>query len=241
MREAGVLNAQEVQHCGVQVVHVHRVFHDVVAEVVGAPIHKARLDAAAGHPQRKTPGMMVATKAVGTNVALRISGAPKLTAPDNQRVVKKPTLLKVLDEGAAGLVGVAGLGLDAIGQSTVMIPVAVTQLDEANPALGQATRQEAVVGKGRFAGLSPIQLEHRFGFGRQVYQLRHARLHAEGQFVALDMRGNVRITQNSQTLAVEGLHGIEQLPTRVTAHARRVGDIKNWVSLAAQLNALVVG
>ena len=70
--------------------------------------------------------MMVATKAVGTNVALRISGAPKLTAPDDQRVVKKPTLLKVLDEGAAGLVGVAGLGLNAIGQSTVMIPVAVT-------------------------------------------------------------------------------------------------------------------
>ena len=122
-----------------------------------------------------------------------------------------------------------------------MIPVAVTQLDESNPSLGQATRQEAVVGKGRFTRLGPIQLEHRFGFGRQVYQLRHARLHAEGQFVALDMRGNVRITQNSQTLAVEGLHGIEQLPTRVTAHARRVGDIKNWVSLAAQLNALVVG
>ena len=139
------------------------------------------------------------------------------------------------------MVGVAGLGLDTIRQTAVMIPVAVTQLDEANPALGQATRQEAVVGKGRFAGLSPIQLEHRFGFGRQVHQLRHARLHAESQFVALDMRGNVRITQNSQTLAVECLHGVEQLTARVTAHPRRIRDIKNWVPLAAQLHALVVG
>ena len=61
-------------------------------------------------------GLMVATKAIGTNVALRISGATKLTAPDDQRVVEQPTLLEVLDEGAAGLIGVAGLGLDTIGK-----------------------------------------------------------------------------------------------------------------------------
>ena len=48
----GVVDAQQVQDRGVQVVDVDRFFDDVVREVVGLAVGDARLDAAAGQPHR---------------------------------------------------------------------------------------------------------------------------------------------------------------------------------------------
>jgi hypothetical protein len=43
-----VVDAEQVHHRGLQVVHVHGIRHDVVAEVVGLAVHVAGLHAAAG-------------------------------------------------------------------------------------------------------------------------------------------------------------------------------------------------
>ena len=54
--QPGVVDAQAVQHRGVQVVDVDRVANDVVAVVVGLAVSDARLDPAAGQPDVKQRG-----------------------------------------------------------------------------------------------------------------------------------------------------------------------------------------
>ena len=146
MGEAGVLDAEQVQHGGLEIVGVDGVFGGVVAEVVGRSIGRAAPDAAAGHPQREGLHVVVAAVvAVGT-VALVHGGAAKLATPDHQRVVEQAPLTEVAHQGRRGLVHRLG-GLGDVGrQVVVMVPTAVIQLDESDTPLGQTPGQEAVVG-----------------------------------------------------------------------------------------------
>lgn len=48
-----VIDAKQVQHRGLQVVHVHRVFSDVVAEIVGRTVRYPGANATAGKPNSK--------------------------------------------------------------------------------------------------------------------------------------------------------------------------------------------
>src|SRR5438034_1069358 len=52
--ELFVVDAQQVQHCGVEVAHVNRVFNDVVGEIVGLAVNDAAFGAAASHPHSET-------------------------------------------------------------------------------------------------------------------------------------------------------------------------------------------
>ena len=59
VRQFFMIDAQQMQHRGMQVMHVNRIVENVVAVVVGFSIGNARFDAAAGQPDRKAPGMVV--------------------------------------------------------------------------------------------------------------------------------------------------------------------------------------
>ena len=100
-----VVEAEQVQHRGVQVVDVDPVLDDVEAEVVGLAERDARLDPAAGQPHRE--GVRVVVAAVVAPLDHR--RAAELAAPDDQRVVEQPALLQVLDQRGAGLVGVVAV------------------------------------------------------------------------------------------------------------------------------------
>jgi hypothetical protein len=56
-----VVDPHEVEDGGVDLVKVHGVLDDVVAEVVGFPKGEAAFDAAAGHPHREAARVMVAS------------------------------------------------------------------------------------------------------------------------------------------------------------------------------------
>ena len=51
-RQPSVLDAQAVQHCGVQIMDMDRVTRDVVAEIIGFAMRQTGFDAAAGQPER---------------------------------------------------------------------------------------------------------------------------------------------------------------------------------------------
>ena len=79
--EAFVVQAEEMEYGGVEVVNADGVFDGVVAKVIGGPVHRARLHAAAGEPEGETLGVM--TSAV---LVLHFWCATKLSAPDDQGV-----------------------------------------------------------------------------------------------------------------------------------------------------------
>ena len=145
--EATVIDAEEVEDGGVHVADVDGVLSDVVGEVVGFSVNRAPLDAASGHPDGETAGMVIASVVGAAETSLTVDGATEFSAPDDEGVVEQAAVLEVLDEGVAGLVDVAGLQGEISGEVSVLIPTAMENLGEADSALGEAAGEETVVGR----------------------------------------------------------------------------------------------
>ena len=73
-----MVDAELLEQRGLQVAHMHRVFHDVVRELVGLAVDRAALDAAAGEPEAEAARMVIAAIILGRELALRVDGAPEL-------------------------------------------------------------------------------------------------------------------------------------------------------------------
>ena len=89
-----MVEAQQVQDGGVQIVDVDLVLDGRVAEVVGRAVRLAALDAAAGHPGGEPARAVVAPLAV-----LAGRRAAELAGPDNQSLVEQPPALEVQQAG----------------------------------------------------------------------------------------------------------------------------------------------
>src|SRR5262245_62514976 len=96
--QSGMVESQEVEDGGVQVVDMDRVLDRVEAQVVGTAERRARLDAAAGQPDREAVGVMVAAVVA----PLDHGGAAELATPEDQGVLQQSAALQVRDEGRGG-------------------------------------------------------------------------------------------------------------------------------------------
>src|SRR5262249_18031675 len=99
VRQTLVVDAEAVQDRRVQIVNVHGVVDDVVTKVVGLAVDDARLDAAAGHPDREATRVMIAAVVVARQLALAVDRAAELAAPDDERVVEQAEALQIGQEG----------------------------------------------------------------------------------------------------------------------------------------------
>ena len=81
-----VIDAHLVQDRGLEIMHVDAFVGQVVAEVVGLADADAGLDAAAGHPHGETARVMIAADRFFGELALAVTGAAELAAPDHQRI-----------------------------------------------------------------------------------------------------------------------------------------------------------
>src|SRR5258706_16402598 len=98
-RQARVLDSQAMENGGLQVVHMDRVFRDVVAIVVRFAESHARLDTAACHPYGETSGVMIAAVVGRGESALAINCPAEFSAPNHQSVVEHATLPQVRQQG----------------------------------------------------------------------------------------------------------------------------------------------
>ena len=135
--QPAVVDAQAMEDGGVQVVDVHGIGDDVVAEVVGLAVNHPRLDACAGHPEGEALRMMITAVIVAGELALAVDRPAKLTAPDHQCVVQKSALLEVgyqceVLPGQRPRTGVAGRR----GHVAVLVPAAVKDLHKTHIAFG---------------------------------------------------------------------------------------------------------
>src|SRR5579872_1441693 len=81
-----VVQAQQVEDGRVDVPDMHRVLHDVVAEVVGLAVRDARLDARAREPVDEAARVMVAPVVAPRQLPLAVRRAAEFAAPDDQRL-----------------------------------------------------------------------------------------------------------------------------------------------------------
>src|SRR5690606_27751090 len=121
-----VVQAQQLQHGGVQVVGVHGLVlvGGLQADLVGGAIGVARLQAATGQPLGVAPGVVVAAGA-----AFAPRGAAELGGPDHQCAFQQAARLQVGQQAGNRLVHHAGHRGVVRFQVVVGVPVAAFRLD----------------------------------------------------------------------------------------------------------------
>jgi hypothetical protein len=142
--EAFVVDTHGMEESGVEVVHVNGIADDIVAEFVGFPVDEAFLEATASHPHGEAAGVVIASEVVLADVALAVGRATEFAAPDDEGFVEEAALLEVGDEGGGSLIGFLAFLAEAAGQTAVVVPVAVAELDEADAAFGEAAGYKAL-------------------------------------------------------------------------------------------------
>ena len=239
-RKPFVVDAQKVQQGRLEIVHVHRVPRNIVPEFVRLAERKPFFDPAPGHPDGKTPGMVIASVIVRRKFALGVVGAPELAAPDDQRIVEHAALLEVQHEGRRGLVRILRQHADFPGKVRVLIPSLVVQLDEAHVALGQAAGQQAI-GRERAgdAGRFAVQVENVVRLLGNVHRGGHRRLHPVGHFVLGDARIDFRVHYAFVLALVQFAQIVQHAPPGGSIDARRVIQIQYRVLARPKLHALV--
>ena len=92
-----MVDAEQAEDGGLEIVDGDGVLDDAVAEIVGGAVGEAGADAAAGQEGGEAAGVMVAAVIGGRELALLLIGAAELAAPDHQRVIQHAALFQVGD------------------------------------------------------------------------------------------------------------------------------------------------
>src|SRR5436309_155617 len=84
--ELRVIDAHQLQDCGLPVVDVHALFDGLEAEIVGGAVDDAALDAAAGEPRREAERIVIAAgvEAAAAGADFRDRRAAELRTADDE-------------------------------------------------------------------------------------------------------------------------------------------------------------
>ena len=144
-----MVESHQVQNRGVEVVDMDAVFHRRATEFVRRSVAEAAFDSATGEPVGVAIVIMVA--AFG---AFRGGGAAELATPDDERVVKEPSGLEIVDERSDALVAgfcQSGVAIDDVFMAGVpgdVVPVdGQGELHHAHALFDEATGEQAALGK----------------------------------------------------------------------------------------------
>ena len=130
-----VIEAQQSQNRGVQIMHMNRFVFGLETKFVGRAINRAALDAAARHPHREAVMIVVAPVLLARIGSGRWQfddrRAAKFAAPDNQGFLQHSALLQILNQSRNRLIAflrqIAMADFDVI----VIVPTAAPRRDKA--------------------------------------------------------------------------------------------------------------
>lgn len=202
--ETFVVEAEEMEDGGVEVVDADGVLFGFGAEVVGGTVAVAFFNSGSGEEAGEGVGVVVAAGAV----ALEERHAAEFGGPDDEGVVEHAALFEVGDEGGGGLVhdlGLHGVGVLNVG---VTVPVgdavssrgvgAVEELDDADAFFEEAPGEDAVFGVFLFEvgpGVGAVLFVDGGGFVGEVHHFGNGDLHFAGEFVARNAGGEVGVAR----------------------------------------------
>ena len=176
-----MIEAEAVEHRRVEVVDVDLVGDGRGSELVGRAVDGAALDAAAGHDDGESLGVVIAA---GVVVAVLVFGglAAEFAAPDDEGAVEETALLEVGEEGGERAVDLAGFGGEFFVEVLVVVPAVVPDLDDADAALDEAAGDEELLAllAGAVGGAGGL------GFFGDVEGVGGLGLHTEGDLVGFE-------------------------------------------------------
>ena len=160
--EAFVIETEEVEDGGLEVMDVDLVGGYAEPEFVGFSVAKSFFHAAAGEEEGVGIGEVIAAEGIASaGAAFAERGAAEFTAPDDEGVIEHAALAQVADQGGDGFVGAAHFVGQAAanvfaGAGAVEIPSPVEEVDEAHALFEQSSAEQAVIGKAGLTGHSAV-------------------------------------------------------------------------------------
>ena len=139
--ESLVIDSHAMEDRRVQVVDVHWVFGDVVAEVVGLSEGDATFDSPSCHPHAEISRVVIATVIVSRQTALAVNGTSEFTSPYDQGVLEHSASLEVLDQRSDRLVDLLALIPNLTRKIPVLIPASVKELYDAHASFDESACQ----------------------------------------------------------------------------------------------------
>ena len=231
--ELTVVDAEEVQHRRVQVVHVHPALDRMVAVLVGGPVRDPAAHAAARHPDGERPRMVVASRLLPEE--LRVGGAAEFAGEDDERRFEETAGLEVGEEGADRPVHRAGV-LAVVGHElVVLIPAPLHDLDEPHAPFEQPPRREAVSPEALgLLGVAadPVRGERRRRLTGEVRRVGDRRLHGVGLLMVGDRGLDHAIVVGRRE--EEGVEGGDRRPLVGLEDRRRLTRIEVRERLTAR-------
>lgn len=168
--EAFVVEAEEVEDGGLEVVDVDFILGDVEAEVIGLAIG-AGFGAAARHEGGESLRVVVAAGfASEGRIGFDHGGAAKFATPDDEGFVEKAVTFEVLDEGGGGLGGLFTVVLGGAFDIGVGVPAGVVDIDEADSALDHAAGEETGAGEGVLVAVATVEVDGFVGLALKVHE-----------------------------------------------------------------------
>ena len=187
IRQFLVIQTQQVQERGVQVVDVDFVLGGAQAHGIGRAIRQAPFDACPGQPETVAPGIVIAPFALFAH-----RHSPEFAAPDDQRVVEQTAAAQIAQQAGDWFISPAAEIAVVFQDVNVRVPAvrrAGVKLNEPHAPFDHSPREQAA--RAEFVGLlfaHSIKRQRLAGFASQIDQLGRRRLHPKGQFVGVDPR-----------------------------------------------------
>lgn len=100
--ESRMIDAQQVQHGGMEIVTIRFIFGGLVGEIIARSERAASLDACPGEPGYERPSVVVATGG-----SLREWHPAEFGRPDDERVFEQPTLFQIDEQSGDRLIDTA--------------------------------------------------------------------------------------------------------------------------------------
>ncbi len=240
--QAFVIEAEQVEQGGVDVVDMGGLIDGIESEFVGFADDLSAAHAAAGEPHGEGIDVMVSAGAVA---GFAHGGATEFAAPDDEGGVKETAGFEVADEGGAALIGFAATGgkilFEILSGAAVGIPVGVVELDEAGAAFDEAAGEKTVPGEGRLLAGATVEVEGGVGFVGEIHEFRRTGLHAIGHLVGADAGEDLGIPGGGLVPEVEIAEGVEGAALARGVDSLGVGEVEDGIALIAEGNALMGG
>ena len=145
IRESFVIEPQQVQDRGVQVVDGCDLIDGMHPKFVSRAVRDSTLHATSGEPHAEALGMMIAT--IGPS---GMRSAAELTGPDDERFIQQSALLEIDEQPGDGLIGIERVLLVSLLEIAMLVPSAVgltrraIDLDESHARFDQPSCPEAL-------------------------------------------------------------------------------------------------
>ncbi len=224
-----VIEAEQVQRGGMEVVAVGGILSGFEAEVVGAAICGAALDAAACHPGGEGSGIVIAAFALGSGLAAKLAGA------DDERAVEQAARFEIGKQGSG--TGVEHRTPVAVVPDDVLVTIPVRpdlfragvlrtakNLHEAHAPLNESAGEQALAAKGADVFVvERVEFFRRVGFAAKVGCGRGAELQAGGEFVGGDAGFEFRI--RGAFGGVGAVERLQEVAAGLLGDSAQVGEI----------------